>query len=193
MPRNLSQPIRGELYKWESHILQTSLCLHIVWINRRSCIVPAALSYKTSLNLVDGCGAPSCWYDTFSDYYEYQRTLMSKLENSTGSGAPDQSWMSLRTFYFQNSRRRRQEVSTLLEKWINAIQNAQVTDKYFKCHKGRSYKSLQSGRLSANICNVAIPSQTGRGLWFVTSICVRMTIHVNTDVAFFDATLCMFY
>ena len=64
-------------------------------------------------------------------------------------------------FYFQNSRRRRQEVSTLLEKWINAIQNAQVTDKYFKCHKGRSYKSLQSGRLSANICNVAILSQTG--------------------------------
>ena len=54
MPRNLSEPIIGELYKWESHIQQTSLCLHIVWTNRRSCIVPAALSYKTSLDLVDG-------------------------------------------------------------------------------------------------------------------------------------------
>ena len=32
------------------------LYVYCLWTNRRSCIVPAALSYKTSLDLVDGWG-----------------------------------------------------------------------------------------------------------------------------------------
>ena len=82
MPRNLSQPIRGELHNWESHIQQTSLCLHSVWTNRRRCIVADALSYKTSLDLVDGWALVSYFWASEKKHSllyitEWSETLIS--------------------------------------------------------------------------------------------------------------------
>ena len=98
MPRNLSQPIRGELYKWESHILQTSLCLHIVWTNRRSCIVPAALSYKTSLDLVEGC----CAF-TINKLWAFKHSKFSCCEIGAIVHKDQNRWTALRIFDSSNS------------------------------------------------------------------------------------------